>query len=225
MKKLMRVYAYGLLVGALCAACVGCATYDLGGSRAEEVDASVVATFWDGPKVRPGVMLIVQVGTMAAQPNEMTVIVDQKGEITLPYLLQEPIQCNGLSLEELKQKVVEAYSFFIRQPQVMVTFAPIDRNPMAVSPWGTVTVLGEVLNPGPVNMPSTMDFTVTKVLQAAGGLKPYADRGNIRVTRCDKDGKQTRIDIDLNEIGKDGRIDKDILVRAGDVVYAYATWY
>ena len=27
-----------------------------------------------------------------------------------------------------------------------------------VSPWGTVTVLGEVAMPGPVNMPSTMDL-------------------------------------------------------------------
>ena len=153
----------------------------------------------------------------------MTVLVDQNGDITLPLLLQKPVACDGLTLEALKQKLVKEYSHFYRQPQITVTFAPYDGK--GVSPWGTVTVLGEVANPGPVNMPATMDLTVTKVLQAAGGLRPFADRTNIRVTRCDKDGKQTRYYVDLNEIGKDGRVDKDMSLRAGDVVWVPETWY
>jgi len=188
------------------------------------VDSSVVATWWDGPRVRPGVALIIQIGTMATQPVTMNVLVDQKGEITVPLLLQEPVACDGLTLEALKQKLVKAYSAYYRQPQVTVTFAPFEGK-SGVSPWGTVTVLGEVANPGPVNMPSTMDMTVTKVLQAAGGLKPFANRTNIRVTRCDRDGRQVRTYVDLNEIGKEGRVDKDMLLRAGDVVWVSETWY
>lgn len=202
----------------------GCAVFG-GGGDDNRVDSSVVATWWDGPRVRPGVMLLIQVGTVSAPPTTMNAIVDQNGDITLPLLLQEPVKCDGLTLEELKKKIVEAYSEYIRQPQVTVTFAPFDGKNGAVSPWGTVTVLGEVNNPGPVNMPSTMDFTVTKVLQAAGGLKPYADRTNIRVTRCDKEGVTTRTTVNLNEIGKEGRVDKDMMLRAGDVVYVYETWY
>ena len=126
--------------------------------------------------------------------------------------------------EELKQKLVAEYSVYYRQPQITVTFAPFDPR-SGVSPWGTVTVLGEVANPGPVNMPSTMDLTITKVLQTAGGLKPFADRSKIQVMRCEKNGSQTKYMINLNEIGKDGRFDKDITLRAGDVVYVYETWY
>jgi len=189
----------------------------------EQVDSSVVATWWDGPRIRPGISLVVQVSSVAAPATTMNVLVDQNGDITLPLLLQEPIACDGLTLEALKQKLVKAYSKYYRQPMVTVTFAPYDGR--GVSPWGTVTVLGEVGNPGPVNMPATMDLTVTKVLQAAGGCKQFADKTRIRVTRCDKDGNQTRTYININEIGKDGRVDKDMPLRAGDVVWVPETWY
>ena len=191
--------------------------------KQEQVDSSVVAQWWDGPRIRPGIALIVQVSSVAAPPTTMNVLVDQNGDITLPLLLQEPIACDGLTLEALKQKLVKAYSKYYRQPMVTVTFAPYDGK--GVSPWGTVTVLGEVGNPGPVNMPATMDLTVTKVLQAAGGCKPFADKTAIRVTRCDRDGNQTRTYVNINEIGKDGRVDKDMPLRAGDVVWVPETWY
>ena len=45
------------------------------------------------------------------------------------------------------------------------------------------------------------------------------------MTRCDKDGNQTRTYVNINEIGKDGRIDKDMSLRAGDVVWVPETWY
>jgi protein involved in polysaccharide export with SLBB domain len=189
----------------------------------ESVDSSVVATWWDGPRIRPGIALIVQVGSVASQPITMQALVDQNGDITLQHLLQKPVACDGLTLEALKLKLVKQYSVYYRQPQVSVTFAPYDGK--GVSPWGTVTVLGEVARPGPVNMPATMDLTVTKVLQEAGGLKPFADRTKIRVTRCDKDGNQTRMYVDINEIGQDGRVDKDLVLRAGDVVWVPETWY
>lgn len=224
-----RLDARTIFLVALCFFAYGCEsivkeiTGD-GKTNKHDVTASISATWWDGPKVRPGIGLIIQVGTNATQPVTMEALVDQKGEITLPLLLQKPVKCDKLSLEELKQKLVKEYSVYYRQPQITVTFAPFDPR-SGVSPWGTVTVLGEVMNPGPVNMPSTMDLTVTKVLQTAGGLKPFADRTKIQVTRCDRKGVQTKYMINLNEIGKDGRFEKDIPLRAGDVVYVYETWY
>lgn len=179
---------------------------------------------WQEPgRIRPGVALIIQVGTPSSPPTVMNVQVDQNGDVTMPLLLQKPVACDGLSLEAFRQKLVKAYSEFYRQPQVSVTFAPFDGR--GVSPWGTVTVLGEVATPGPVNIPSTMELTVTKALQMAGGVKPYADKSSIQVSRCDKDGRVTRTFVDLKEIGKDGRVDKDMTLRAGDVVWVPETWY
>lgn len=217
------VYSFFVLIAAVCMCLSGCVWIDDALRGDTKVDSSVVAKWWDGPRIVPGVALIVQVGTASTPPTTMNVLVDQKGDITLPLLLQEPVACDGLTLESLRQKLIKAYSVYYRQPQITVTFAPYDGK--GVSPWGTVTVLGEVGRPGPVNMPATMDLTVTKVLQEAGGLKPFADNSNIRVTRCDMDGRQTRFTVNLNEIGKDGRPDKDISLRAGDVVYVYETWY
>ena len=212
----------------LCLACAcicGCETVEgMFGGDGQKVDSSVIATWWDGPRVRPGVNLIIQVGTAAAPATVMNVEVDQNGDITLPLLLQEPVACDGLTLDALRQKLTKAYSKFYRQPTVTVTFGPFDARG-GVSPWGTVTVLGEINHPGPVNMPSTMDMTVTKVLQEAGGCKPFADKSSIRVTRCERDGTQTRTTVDIKEIGKDGRVDKDMLLRAGDVVWVPETWY
>ena len=213
----------------ICTGLCGCETVTDGfrglfGGSGSKVDSSVVATWWDGPRIRPGVQLIVQVGTVAAPPTVMNVQVDQNGDITLPLLLQEPVVCDGLTLEALKQKLVKAYSKYYRQPMITVTFGPFDARG-GVSPWGTVTVLGEVVRPGPVNMPSTMDMTVTKVLQEAGGCKPFADKSAILVTRCDKDGNQTRTKVDIEEIGKGGRVDKDMPLKAGDVVWVPETWY
>ena len=217
------VFRFACFVVLFCAFS-GCETASRLWKKNEAVDSSVVATWWDGPRIRPGISLIIQVGASGLEPAKFDVLVDQNGFITLPLLLQEPVACDGLTLDSLKQKLVKAYSSYYRQPQITVTFAPFDGR-SGVSPWGTVTVLGEVGNPGPVNMPSTMDLTVTKVLQAAGGLRQYADRTKIRVTRCDKDGHQTRTYIDLNEIGQDGRVDKDMSLRAGDVVWVPETWY
>lgn len=217
MRIVSRIRLFALLL-ALGSSLCGCMSH-----RGEQVDSAVVATWWDGPRIRPGIALVIQVGTVAAPPTVMEVMVDQSGSITLPLLLQEPVVCDGLTLEALKQKLVKAYSLYYRQPMVTVTFANYDGR--GVSPWGTVTVLGEVMNPGPVNMPATMDLTVTKVLQIAGGCKPFADRSSIRVTRCDKDGNQTRTVVNIDEIGKDGRVDKDMPLRAGDVVWVPETWY
>ena len=224
MNRILTSRFYGLLLLAgVSLLAGGCETVADAFRTREAVDSSVVATWWDGPRIRPGILLTIQVGTVSAPPTTMEVLVDQSGDITLPLLLQEPVACDGLTLESLKKKLVKAYSVYIHQPMITVTFAPYDGR--GVSPWGTVTVLGEVANPGPVNMPATMDLTVTKVLQAAGGCRQFADKSNIRVTRCDKDGNQTRTYVNINEIGKDGRIDKDMALRAGDVVWVPETWY
>ena len=154
-------------------ACFVCVLVCAGGCEtvakifAPDDEVGAVDPVYFEPRVRPGVALVVVVSAGgSAQPATMQVQVDQNGDLTLPLLLQSPVACDGLTLDALRQKLVKLYSDYYKQPQVTVTFAPYDGK--GVSPWGTVTVLGEVASPGPVNMPSTMDLTVTKVLQAAG---------------------------------------------------------
>lgn len=188
----------------------------------DPVDAEAIAQWFDGPRIRPGVHLVVQVGTANEPPKSMTCVVDARGEIVLPHLLTEPVSCDGLKLDALKDKLTKAYSVYYKQPIVTVNFA---QDGSGVSPWGSVTVLGAVGSPGPVNMTATDDMTVTRVLKLAGGLGTYADKTRVRVTRCDRTGKRTRYTVDIEEIGEDGRPDKDMVLRAGDVVWVPVTWY
>jgi len=167
-------------------------------------------------------VLNVRVSATGINPVEMTAQVDQGGYMTLPYLLTEPVLCDSLTLDACQQKLLKAYLQYLRQPQVTVWFAPIDAK-MGVSPYGTVKVLGEVAMPGPINMPPTMDLTVTKVLKEAGGTKPFADKRRVRITRRLEDGTSKTIMVDLVEIGEKGRLDKDIVLKPGDVVYVHET--
>ena len=214
-KLCTRFLAFVMLACLMASGCESVTTYMKGlfGDSNEQKEPAVMPEWFDGPRVRPGVALVVQVSTIAQPPTTMQVLVDQNGDITLPLLLQEPVACNGLKLDALKQKLVKAYSVYYKQPQITVTFAPFDAKSGGVSPWGTV------------NMPSTQDLTVTKVIQASGGFRPFADKRRVRVSRCDKDGNRTQTNVDIEEIGKMGLIEKDMLLKAGDVVWVPETWY
>lgn len=223
MGKVSTNVILGMLLTLACVCVSGCYSVVSLFRSEEPVDIAAMAKYWDGPRIGPGIALNIMLSSSSMQPVQMKVLVDQNGDILLPHLLQQPVHCDGLSLDELKQKLVKEYSVYYRQPLVSVTFGEYDGR--GVSPWGTVMVMGEVGVPGPVNMPSTMDLTVTKVIQLAGNLKPFADKTAIVVTRCDKEGRRTRTKIDLRDIGQGGRADLDMVLRAGDVVYVPETWY
>jgi len=229
MTKLNRLAALAVILAAF--ACLsGCETLiDAidgavnGDKKRESVDPDMMATYFDGPKIRPGVALAISV-TATGQPVAASkqYFVDAEGYISMELVGQ--IKCEGLTLIALQQKVTAAYKEYFLDPSVTATFIYQAGQDM-VSPWGTVTVLGEVGRPGPVDMPSTMDLRVTRALQLAGGASALADKRAIRVTRCDKDGKQTKTIVDLVQIGEEGRPDKDMLLKAGDVVWVPMCWY
>ena len=191
------------------------------GPEKESVDTALLATYFDGPKVRPGVALAISVTAVGSSSRDSRqYFVDAEGCITMELVGR--IKCEGMTLIELQQKVAEAYKEYYIEPSVTATFLS---GQGMVSPWGTVLVLGEVSRPGPVDVPSTMDLTVLRALQLAGGVTSIADKRNVKVTRCDKEGKRSTTIVDLVEIGSDGRPDKDMQLKAGDVVYVRMSWY
>ena len=216
-----KLYSYISLL-AMLLGLAGCASL-LQEPSEQSVDADVLATYFDGPKVRPGVALAISVTATGTQGQAAKqYFVDADGSIAMELVGQ--IKCDGLTLVGLQQKITAAYKEFFLDPHVTATFIYQAGGGM-ISPWGTVTVLGEVNRPGPVDVPSTMDLRVTRALQLAGGATGIADKRNIRVTRCDKDGRQTKTTVNLIEIGEEGRPDKDMLLKAGDVVWVPMSWY
>ena len=207
----------------LAAGCADLTSVLLKDETRTDVDPNVLATYFDGPKVRPGVALGISVTATGTQGTaSKQYFVDADGCISMELVGQ--IKCEGLTLVGLQQKITAAYKEYFVDPHVTATFIYQPGQNM-VSPWGTVTVLGEVGHPGPVDVPATMDLRVTRALQLAGGCTAIADKHRVQVTRCDKDGKQTKTRVDVIEIGEEGRPDKDMLLKAGDVIWVPMSWY
>ena len=87
------------------------------------------------------------------------------------------------------------------------------------SPWGYVTVLGRVKNPGRVNLPPTRDLTVSGAIQGADGFDTSANLRAVRISRDGASGEKTHRTVDLNRIGETGEIDEDLKLKAGDIIY------
>ena len=227
MKVTLKKALYALACGLLSVGLGGCIVLDylegIGGKNDGNVDPNVLATYFDGPKVRRGVALEISVSAVGAEgSSKVQRTVDADGYISLALI--DKVKCDGLTLEGLQKKLESDYKKYYLKPNVTVTFI-YQAGQNMVSPWGTVTVLGEVARPGPVDVPSTMDLRLTRALFLAGGMTAIADKRRVQVTRCDKDGKQTKTKIDLVEIGEEGRPDKDMLLKAGDVVWVPMSWY
>ena len=175
------------------------------------------------PKIKPGLTLRVAVTASGSEAVREELREDNaNGEILMPLIAS--VKCEGLTVVALQEKIKEAYKNYFIDPQVTVSFVYVENAGMK-SPWGSVLVMGEVARPGPVNMPSTRDLNVTRVLMLAGNVTPLSDKKNVRVTRREKDGTLKRFSVDIELIGKEGRSDLDVILKPGDVVWVPESWY
>jgi protein involved in polysaccharide export with SLBB domain len=165
------------------------------------------------PRIHAGIILGINV-ISGGSGQEVVKEVSAGGELTLA--LVGTVKCEGLMLQELTEKLKKAYGQYFHDAQVTVRFVYGEN---IKSPWGTALVMGAVARPGPVNIPPTRDLTVTRALQLAGGATALGDKTAIRITRKLPGDKTRKIKLDLEEIGKKGQPEKDIILRPDDVVY------
>jgi protein involved in polysaccharide export with SLBB domain len=123
-------------------------------------------------KLRPG--LVISLVVLVAGEKEIDAPakrVSENGTVVLPLLGEMTVA--DQSLEELQEKLTKRYKSYYVRPQVMVDFArDIDRE--GISPWGFVTVLGRVKEPGRVAIPATRDLTVSGAIQQAAASSRQA---------------------------------------------------
>jgi protein involved in polysaccharide export with SLBB domain len=175
------------------------------------------------PTIKPGLTLKISVTASGSEAvQESMKEVDANGVVLMPLI--GAVKCDGLSVVALQEKIKAGYKDYFLDPQVTVSFVYLEKSDMK-SPWGSVLVMGEVVRPGPVNMPSTRDLNVTRVMMMAGGATPLADKRNVRVTRRQKDGSLKTFIVDIDLIGKEGRADMDVALKPGDVVWVPESWY
>jgi len=227
-QRIGRVAGTCVLVGALLLSLTGCVTSHtkpssslpaaagVGGGE-PDVAATNGAGYGGEPRIRTG--LVVSVAVLAAGHKEVDEVrkqVSAQGEISLP--LVGSVVCAGMTPGEFAKRLETLYSVYIRNPQVAIGFV-YDNSPGSVSPWGSVTVLGRVKQPGSINIPPTQDLTVSRAIQLAGGLDTSARDTAIRVTHRAADGVTRQLTVDLRDIGFSGDASGDLPLEAGDVVY------
>lgn len=167
-------------------------------------------------QIRPGQQLNVVVSAAGEKEIEdLQKRVSDSGEVTLSLLGNVPVR--GMTVAELQRDLGKRYEYFLRAPHVEVTYAFDSAEEGATSPWGHVTVLGRVKEPGRINIPPTQDLTLSMAIQEAGGFDTSAKQKSIRVTRQKQDGTTEKIRVDLRAVATKGS--EDLTLQDRDVVF------
>lgn len=140
------------------------------------------------------------------------------------------VRVQGLTLRQAEQVIAQAYAPYVRNP--LVTANLVSTRSLRIS------VAGEVKRPGVyVISPegatdnrilvetggATGDVanqwpTVTKALQAAGGITQFADLRRVQLRRPLTDGSLEIIDVNLWELLRTGELNQDVRLRDRDIL-------
>lgn len=133
------------------------------------------------------------------------VVVPPDGMISFP--LAGDIDVTHMTVTDLRKAVKEKLSEFV--PDATVTVMLLAINSLKAY------VIGKVNKPG--EFPVTLDTRVMQILSMAGGLNPFASKGNILILRQEK-GKTVKIPFDYGDVEDGDNLEQNIVLERGDVV-------
>jgi protein involved in polysaccharide export with SLBB domain len=208
------------------------------GERTPKIEIIDASTFEDpnqesvGPDLQAGdVVIVPRAGTITvtgevAQPGVYSRkhIRNAPGQ---PMRLSQAIAASGgpkadanmraviLVRTQKQQRNSTAYDLdaALEQHDVSQDPALLDGDQIVIPPAAGFTVLGKVHSPGSY---FGKPMTVSRLIALAGGLDQFAKK-SITISRKDEPGRPLRVD--LSEITKDGRTEKDVTLNPGDIVY------
>jgi polysaccharide export outer membrane protein len=141
--------------------------------------------------------------------------IDARGNVNL-YLMGD-VHVAGCTVNEAQKIIESAYrdGRFLRNPQVTISvedYAP-----------RTVTVDGQVKNPGPISLPTESTLTVYQAIIRAGGFTDIAKGSAVNVSRVLPDGTKKVFTVDVDSLikGRDRNkvADDTLLLEPGDIIY------
>jgi polysaccharide export outer membrane protein len=141
--------------------------------------------------------------------------IDARGNVNL-YLIGD-VHVADRTVNEAQKIIETAYrdGRFLRNPQVTISvedYAP-----------RTVTVDGQVKNPGPISLPTESTLTVYQAIIRAGGFTDIAKGSAVNVSRVLPDGTKKVFTVDVDSLikGRDRNkvADDTLLLEPGDIIY------
>jgi protein involved in polysaccharide export with SLBB domain len=87
-----------------------------------------------------------------------------------------------------------------------------------LSSRGRVFITGNVMTPGPQDLPANERTTLSNAIIRAGGFAKFANEHKVKVTRKGGNGKATSYTVDVRSIIVGGHMEKDIELQDGDYI-------
>jgi len=157
-----------------------------------------------------------QLQYMVTEDRDQPVIlfVDERGNINVPLLGR--VRALNKTAKSLAYEIKQLLEVdFYYQATVHISYFQ-DNNSR-----GQVFVLGRVRMQGPIDIPRSEVLTVSKAILRAGGFAHDADPTRVSLIRRDasEPENEMRMEINVAEILDTGRMDKDMTLQAGDLVF------
>ncbi|MGB3495455.1 MAG: polysaccharide biosynthesis/export family protein [Elainellaceae cyanobacterium] len=141
--------------------------------------------------------------------GEFEVLAD--GSVRLPFA--GGLQVRGVSIDQVTALISQRYLAILRRPIVSVQL--LEARPISLA------LVGEVNSPGAYTI-TTEDVdgqpTVTKAIQLAEGITPFADIRNVQVQRIDPRSRQPCqiFTVDLFKLLREADLGQDVALQDGD---------
>lgn len=139
--------------------------------------------------------------------------VADSGQMEVPYIGR--VDAVGKSCQDLARIIkMELEKKYYKQATVILAVDLMART------RGKIYIVGPVRMPGPQDVPSDEELTLSKAIMRAGGFTDFADKKNVKVTRKSTaaGGDQT-FTVNVTEIIEKGRTEFDLPLLPGDLVY------
>jgi len=148
--------------------------------------------------------------------SEPGVSVRPDGRISVPLI--EDITASGKTPTQLAREIEGRLKKYVQDPNVTVIVrsfvGPSDRQ---------IKVIGEATEPSAI--PYRDHMTLLDVMIATKGLTKYAAGNRAEIIRRDPGGKQTTINVKLDDLIKDGDISQNIEMQPGDTLIIPQSWF
>jgi polysaccharide export outer membrane protein len=169
----------------------------------ESIEDTTVAVPTSDYHINPGDIL--QISVWREEDLQRDVLVRPDGKFSFP--LAGDMDARNQSVEQIRQALTTRLSKYIPDLVVSVSVLQINGN--------KVYVIGQVNRPGDFVVNPMVD--VLQALSMAGGTTPFAEINDIKILRR-TNGIQEAIDFRYRDIEKGKRMQRNILLQAGDVV-------
>ncbi|MBM2837575.1 MAG: putative Polysaccharide export protein [Deltaproteobacteria bacterium] len=172
-------------------------------ATAEDVSGQQLQEYIIGPED------VLEISVWKNQDISREVRVRPDGKISLPLIGE--IGAAGLNVELLRKTITERVKEYQGGAVVSIIVKEINSY--------KIFILGEVARPGVFILKAKT--SVLQALALAGGFNQFASKNKVVVIRSRKDGSTEKIRININEIVKEGSMDKDIILIPQDTIFVH----